>query len=220
MNLCQVRGYAAVFNQWSVPLDHDGEPFLEIIRPKAFGALVNQITATIMHRDHRIGGTWDHSLKLWQDGYGVAIELAVPCTTHGLGLRDMVDSGFNSMSFGLIAREWTTYRNDDGVEVRDITSAGMDHVTICEAGAFRGSCCWTSDMPVERMSPKIAAASRHWFLGRIHRDQKQASNQAMLARYRAAKTAAPPRGPRGRAEPILIHGMDPKEYARSIDVRF
>jgi hypothetical protein len=36
-------------------------------------------------------------------------------------------------------------------------------VTICEAGAFRGSCCWTSDMLVEHMAPEIAAASRHHF---------------------------------------------------------
>jgi hypothetical protein len=56
-------------------------------------------------------------LEIGQTSYGVAIELDVPRTPDGLGLRDMVDSGFNSMSFGLIAREWTTYRNDDDVEV-------------------------------------------------------------------------------------------------------
>jgi hypothetical protein len=70
-------------------------------------------------------------------------------------------------------------------------------------------------MPAENMPPKIASASRRWYLGRIHRDQKRASNQAMLARYLAAKAAAPaPRGPRGEPEPILINGLEPYEFLR------
>jgi hypothetical protein len=83
------------------------------------------------------------------------------------------------------------------------------------------ACCWIAGTPVDHMSPKIAAASWHWYLGRIHRDQRRASNRAMLARWNAAKATAPaPRGPRGKPEPILINGMDPKEYALSIGVRF
>jgi HK97 family phage prohead protease len=215
-----IRGYANVFNEFSTKLDGD-EPLREKIRPGAFQLLRPVVTATVAHCSAPAATTWNRSLRLWQDSYGLAFEMDVEATLVGKGLRDLVARDMNAMSFGLINLDSHYFRDEDGVLCREITRCDLDHVSVVAAGAFPSACCWLSDMPADHMSPKIAAASRRWFLGRIHRDQKRASNQAMLARYRAAKAAAPPpRGPRGRAEPILINGMDPKAYALSIGVRF
>jgi hypothetical protein len=70
------------------------------------------------------------------------------------------------------------------------------------------------------MPPRIRNASLRWRLGKIAHEEKRAADRALVARWNAAKAAPAPRGPRGKAEPILIQGMDPKAYARSIGVRF
>jgi HK97 family phage prohead protease len=217
--LCRLNGYANVFNEFSGELD-GAEPLRERIRPGAFRLLHFPVTANVAHCSAPVATTWDRSLRLWQDSHGLAFELDVEATPVGAGLRDLVARGMNAMSFGLINLRSNYFRDEDGVLCREITRCDLDHVSVVHAGAFPSACCWLSDMPVDRMSPRIKNAWRRWNLGVIDRDQKRASNQAMLARL-AAKAAAPaPRGPAYRPEPILIHGMDPKEYALSIGVRF
>ena len=158
-----------------------------------------------MHDSAKIGTTWNKSLRLWQDSHGLAIELDIPATMDGLALRNMIAGpvGISAMSFGLIPLQVNYLRNEDGCRCREVTRCDVDHISIVECGAYSSSCCWLSDMPADRMSPKIAAASRHWYLGRIHHDQKKASNRAMLARYLAAK-AAPARR---RPGPMVIPEM-------------
>jgi Caudovirus prohead serine protease len=194
------RGFAAVFGEFSVPLAGT-EPLREKIHVNAFRLLHFPVTVSHVSRV-QIATTLDKSLRLWQCSHGLAFELDIPATPDGVGLRNMVASGFQSASFGLTGVEANYFRDENGTLCREVVRCDADHISVVERGAYSSSCCWIADTPVDRMSPKIAAASRHWFLGRIDRDQKRASNHALLVRL-AAKAAAPaPRGPRGRAEPI------------------
>jgi phage head maturation protease len=206
--LAQIRGYATRFDRLSAPIGHDDEPsFRAIIRQHAFGGLCNQITATILHSDRRIGGTWDRSLRVWTDATGVAFELDIPCTSDGVALRNMVASangggGINSMSIGFNIRDSVVSYAEDGLPIHDVSRAEIGHISIVAAGAFPGACCWVAGMP---MSPEIARASAHWNFGVIARNRKQGADRA-LARYLAAKAAAPApalRGPADYRKPLL-----------------
>jgi Caudovirus prohead serine protease len=173
-----------------------------------------------MHGQRQIATTWDRSLRLWQDGYGLACEIDVPATPSGAGLLSTV-AAINNMSIGLIIKKSTIFFDDDGQECHDVSVAEIDHVTICDSGAFAGTCCWRSDHPINRMHPDIAAASRRWQLGVIARDRKQTEDRKMLAQYFAKADAAQRRSTgRYKPEPMLIHGMEPLTFARAHGMRF
>lgn len=119
--LCQIRGYVNIFNEFSCPLDGD-EPLRERIRPGAFMALRPCVTANVQHCSAPVATTWNRSLRLWQDGYGLACEWDVEATTVGMGLRDLASGELNAMSFGLITLRSNYFRDEDGVLCREIVS--------------------------------------------------------------------------------------------------
>jgi HK97 family phage prohead protease len=149
-----IRGYANVFNEFSTKLDGD-EPLREKIRPGAFQLLRPVVTATVAHCSAPAATTWNRSLRLWQDSYGLAFEMDVEATLVGMGLRDLVARDMNAMSFGLINLDSHYFRDEDGVLCREITRCDLDHVSVVAAGAFPSACCWLSDMPADHMSPKL-----------------------------------------------------------------
>jgi HK97 family phage prohead protease len=213
--LGQIRGYASVFDQYSCPLD-GAEPLREKIHVGAFRLLHHPITANVAHCSAPVGTTWDRSLRLWQDSHGLAFELDVEATPVGAGLRDLVARGMNGMSFGLLEPRAEYYRDENGLLHRTVLKCDVDHVAICDSGAYRSACCWLSDMPADRMSREIRAASISWHFGRIARDRKQGADRA-LARYLAAQAAAPADY---RKPKILLHGMEPAEYMRLHGLHF
>jgi Caudovirus prohead serine protease len=71
--LCQIRGYANVFDQFSGELDGD-EPLRERIRPGAFRLLHFPVMANVAHCSAPIASQWDRSLRLWMDSHGLAFE--------------------------------------------------------------------------------------------------------------------------------------------------
>jgi phage head maturation protease len=223
-SLGTVRGYATTFGTISSPIGGDeGEESFRL-RQRAFGALCNVVPCTVMHEPGvAIATTWDKSLRIWQDSHGVAVEFGVPCTAEGRGTRAAIASGFCDMSIAFDVLE-STISFSDGLPITEVALAGLDHVTICDEGAFQGACCWLSDMPADRMPPRIKSASLHWRLGVIARDQKRAEDRALAARVLAAKAAPAPRGPRGKAEPILIQASNHSNFcaglARATNGRF
>jgi phage head maturation protease len=213
--LCQIRGRACPFNEWSAPLDGDSEPFIEKIMPRAFRFLLHVIPCTVEHEPEiQVATTWNKSMKIWQDGWGLAIEMDVEATQEGLGLLAMVESGVNAMSVGLETLKARDFRGNDGVLRREVISAGVDHITLCHEGAYRGAVCWRSDTPGDCMPPRIRNASLRWRLGVIDRDRKRAADRAMVARVLAAQAAAP-RRPAYRPEPVTIPPM-PEAMRRAL----
>jgi phage head maturation protease len=77
--LCQIRGYANVFDEFSGELDGD-EPLRERIRPRAFMLLHHPVTANVAHCSAPVATSWNRTLKLWQDSHGLAFELDVEAT--------------------------------------------------------------------------------------------------------------------------------------------
>ena len=200
----------------SAPIGCD-EPFRAIVRPGAF-RLLGVIAASVMHGQRHVAITWDRSLRIWQDCFGLAVEIDVPATPNGAGLLSTV-AAINSMSIGLTVLKSAIGYDGDGVPFT-MSRGPKLNVTICDCGAFAGACCWVSGTPVDRMHPDIAAASRRWHLGRIAHDQKQADNRKMLAQYFAKtdarhQAAAPQTAVRRRPGQMLIQGMQPMDFARS-----
>lgn len=188
--LGQVRGYASTFGALSSPIGlDDEEPFRAIVQPGAF-RLLGVITADVVHNaSARIATSWNRGLRLWQDRYGLAIEIDAEASPAGIGAISMVSGGLNAMSIGLIIKAATAFYDEAGALCYDVTRADVDHVTICERGAFPGAVCWVASTPADRMSPAIAAASRRWHLGRIDHAQKQAADRALVARFLATPGA-------------------------------
>jgi phage head maturation protease len=179
-----IRGFAAVFGEWSVPLAGT-EPLRERIMPSAFKLLCFPVAASVSHVSKvQIGTTLDRSLRLWQCRHGLAFELDIPATPDGVGLRNMVAGGFSSMSFGLTDAEANYSRDENGTLCREVVRCDADHISVVERGAYSSSCCWIAG--AGSMSPKIAAASRRWYLGRIAHEKKQAADQQMVASFLAS----------------------------------
>jgi phage head maturation protease len=222
--LCQVRGYANVFNVLSAPIGDDDEPsFRAIVRPGAYGGLVNVIPCTVLHGGVQIATTWDRSLRLWTNSHGVAFEADITCTPDGRGTLAMVASGFCAMSIGLTIKKSTIFHDETGQPCHDVSRAEIDHISVVEAAAFPGACCWLSDMPADRMSPRIRNASLRWRLGKIAHEEKRARERAMLARSREmearaflAKAAPVRRGARGK--PLMTIPPMPTAMRRAVSM--
>jgi phage head maturation protease len=175
MIMGKIRGYANVFNVLSAPIGDP--PVRAIVRPGAF-MLLGTINAACMRGSKQIATTWDKSLRLWQDSYGLAFEWDIQRTPDGAGLRNMVEKGIHSMSIGLLIKASTAFRDGDGVPCDDVSRADIDHISVVDTGAFPGACCQIAGTPPERMMPEQAAANRHWYFGEIDRERAQRKPQA------------------------------------------
>jgi hypothetical protein len=51
------------------------------------------------------------------------------------------------MSIGLVDVEAVYSRDEEGTLRRLVTRADVDHITICDVGAYASACCWLSKMP-------------------------------------------------------------------------
>lgn len=100
------EGYAAVFNS---PTDIGGY-FREQIAPGAFASAMGaDVRALINHDSGRIiGRSAAGTLRLAQDGTGLAVEIDLPDTTDGRDLAVSIERGdISGMSFGFVATKET-----------------------------------------------------------------------------------------------------------------
>ncbi len=126
--------------------------------------------------------TFDKSLRVWQDSYGLAIEANGPKTPMGSGLMSMVAGGVCSMSIGLEILEAERAASIDDVPLYVISCAKIDHITVCDIGAFESARCWLDSMPVEQMQPDLAAVARRWRIGCAAHESKRWIPAASSAR--------------------------------------
>jgi hypothetical protein len=137
-----ITGHAAVFDQ---PCDFGY--FTEYIAPGAFKkALAKdplEVVSNIQHDDRWVlGVTMNDTLKLSEDGIGLAQWTRVAPTSYAADLRILLDRGDiqqASFCFTIAAEEWEYIDNGDDSEEVKVTITEVDtlyDVTVCALGAY------------------------------------------------------------------------------------
>ena len=108
----RLRGYAAVFNDASVPL-----PFKETIAPGAFRKTLSEtpdVRLLINHEGLPLARTKNGTLTLSEDGRGLFMDAVIADTTEGRDLYKLVERGdVDQMSFAfrVIRQKWSEDRS-------------------------------------------------------------------------------------------------------------
>lgn len=141
-----IRGYAAVFGQWSENLGG----FREQIRPGAFAKTIREgdVRALWNHdRLHVLGRTKNQTLRLREDDHGLLIEVDPPDSQWAQDAVTSIERGdVDQMSFGFktIREEWGSEPSEDGegyearrtlvevrlIEVSPVTFAAYPQTTV------------------------------------------------------------------------------------------
>jgi HK97 family phage prohead protease len=119
-------GYAALYNSRSSNLGTPDRPFIEIIAPGAFDAVLkNDVRALFNHNpDHVLGRSREAggTVRLFSDERGLGFEIDVPDTQLGRDLATSVERGDidqNSFAFR-IAKDGDKWVEEAGVITRTI----------------------------------------------------------------------------------------------------
>lgn len=186
-----VRGYGAVFNRPSVPLERNGWR-AEIIKKGAFDGILKAPPTKLSAVIHHVEGAGD--LKLWTDGYGLAFQAGpLEATRENASvIRAIVCNETRGCSW-LGTPEYSGVEVINGETVRIIRSfSELDHIGPVVVGAFPAACCWCShedpfDLPLP-MQPIVA----HWQENRTAVRPKMAASAASISRRRENSTPPPP----------------------------
>lgn len=149
-----LTGYAAVFNS-----DTDiGGWWTERVAPGAFtDTIAGDIRALVDHDWGRIiGRTKSGTLRLKQDGHGLAVEVDIPNTTDGNDLWELVERGdISGMSFGfrVTKQEWDEtvdppVRTIQAVELFEVSAVAFPAYDDTEIGK-RSLAEWRDAHPPE-----------------------------------------------------------------------
>lgn len=133
-----LHGYAAIFNS-----EANLGSFVEVIRHGAFRKSLeggSNIRALWHHQtDALLGTTRGGTLKLREDAKGLAFELALPDTTHGRDLAELVRRGdVQGCSFGFRVRDGGDRWHDrgDGDMLRELLDVDLHEITLTHDPAY------------------------------------------------------------------------------------
>jgi HK97 family phage prohead protease len=135
-----LAGYAAMFNQPSVPL-----PFTEVLAPGAFRSTLAQVKAgqhdvlafTEHDRRNLLGRVSAGNLKLSEDARGLRFTLELPNTQLGRDTRELVDRGIlkgMSFSFSLVKDSWA--KGEGGRDRRTVHDLVLFEVSMVGSPAY------------------------------------------------------------------------------------
>jgi len=132
-----LSGYAAVFNS-----EADLGDFNEVIRPGAFAkslATGTNIRALSNHDTNAlVGTTRGGTLQLREDSHGLAFTLALPNTSHGNDLAELVQRGdVSGCSFGFrVAPGGDKWETRNGKTLRELLTVDLVEVTLTADPAY------------------------------------------------------------------------------------
>ncbi len=119
-SLPRIIGYAAVFDEWSEPLEAIWGPFREKIAPGAFKTVLSgkpDVRAFREHNPDRILGRTPKTLQMEEDSRGLRVEITPPNTELGRETVELVRRrDLDSMSFTFHTPEGGADWSADGSE--------------------------------------------------------------------------------------------------------
>ena len=164
-----VRGYAAVFNSLSVPLDEHGGK-RELIRPGAFARVLRNLrastTCTMHHMDAKgtIGSIFHRTLRLWADDIGLAFEcgpLAIN-NKNVWAVRSIAGGASRGCSWRGVVPEVAT-EVIEGESVRVIRRLEhLSHVSPGTCGLYPAAGTWCSHEHLDDLPDYLKRLSRRW----------------------------------------------------------
>jgi phage head maturation protease len=192
MILDRIRGRAAVYGAWSDPITEDGVTFREIIRAGALRLSVAPLRCDVDHSHVQLAWTGDRSLRAWVDSAGIAVEIDVPATMSGAGLRDMVARCDMRMSMLMRDVRCERTHGPEGAR-REVSFAVVDSVTITAFPAYPTTACWLASTPAEHLPAHVAAAARQWRLGKIEHERSVEADRRLLQAHLQPRASARPK---------------------------
>ena len=146
----RIVGYPVVFNS----LSNDLGGFVEKVQRGAFAQSLNdndEVHALFNHdSDKVLGRRGSGTLKLWEDDYGLRMELDPPNTTLGNDVVELLKRGdLVSMSFGFYDVD-DSWEVRDGANVRTINSARLFDVSIVVNPAYSSASVQLAQRSLEK----------------------------------------------------------------------
>jgi HK97 family phage prohead protease len=188
-NITTLRGYAVPYGQTA----HIGGGELEQFAPGAFAQMLERRKTIDLrwdtHADDapRLASLTSNSLSFFEDDYGLGFLAKLSMRDHWnwSRLRMMVQK-HKPMSLvsvgGLVKNSRREVLQLGTTEV--VTSATIDHITICNNGAYRGTSVWPTHIPLDEAPWKIQQLDARWISGRAAWDRKFAARRKMEASLR------------------------------------
>jgi HK97 family phage prohead protease len=191
-----LSGYASCFE---VDYRIDGGSSWERVDRGAFALSAARPVFLALSHDHgkRYAWTGDRSLRLWQDGHGLAFEAKVAWGDGAPTIVNGIRRGeFAGVSVGFAKREIEVVSAGDR-EVEVVRKAEIDEISLTWAPACPCTAVWLTDDPQDGLSAHVAAARAHWAVGKMRAELAAARWPG--ARARAAAAAGLARAAAGRA---------------------
>jgi len=166
----RITGYAAVFEQWSLPLDDWFMAYREKVLPGAFRKTLaeSDIRALVNHNpDYVLGRTKAGTLSLAEDDHGLRVEILPPDTQWARDLMVSMRRGdINQMSFGfqVIKDRWTFTDAPDSLDERELLEVRLFDVSVVTFPAYPQTEAWARSMidALRRyLPPEPPAIGRH-----------------------------------------------------------
>lgn len=161
----RVRGHAAVFDVLSEELFG----FREKIAPGAFaGAADRDVRALINHDDNLVlGRTRAGTLRVSEDGVGLAVEIDMPDTAAARDLAESMRRGdVDQMSFGFVTRE-DSFETVGGDLVRTLHKVDLFDVSVVTFPAYPQTDAALRSLERWRQEASEASARRDLSLRRL-----------------------------------------------------
>lgn len=132
----KVKGYAALFDSWSLPISERGKVFRERIKQGALKPEAN-VSLWWMHDSKSpLANTRSGTLTISEDAKGIAFEADLGNSPRAAEIRDLVQRGVvseMSIGFTVEADAW------DGASSRTVTKARLHEVSLVENAAYPGT---------------------------------------------------------------------------------
>jgi len=184
-----LRGYAVPFGQTA----HVGDGKLEQFAPSAFAEMLARPKIIDLrwdsHEDDapRLVATAGGGLSLFADEYGLGFLATLSMTRISIGRLQAMMQRKDPKSFCSIGGLKIKASHQEKVLIGTaevVTSATIDHVTICAKPSYRGTGVWLDHVPLDQAPLRIQELDNQWAEGWRASQRKQAAEARMVAQLR------------------------------------